>query len=72
MAIFSCGKELRVVKWRDSVLTLDKVADCLRVSRSTTRKLAKEGKSPGQKIRSRWRFHGEEIDQGLHGREARR
>ena len=56
---------------RDSVLTLDKVAGDLRVSRATACKLAQKGEIPGQKVRrNRW-FRREGIDQWLHGKEAR-
>ena len=38
------------------VMTLDEVADYLRIPRSTVYKLAREGRIPGQKIGRQWRF----------------
>ena len=39
------------------VLTLNEVAEYLRIPRSTAYKLAQEGKIPGQKVGRHWRFH---------------
>jgi len=38
------------------VMTLNEVAEYLRIPRSTTYKLAQEGKIPGVKVGRHWRF----------------
>jgi excisionase family DNA binding protein len=48
-------------KARD-VLTLNEVADYLRIPRSTAYKLAQEGKLPGQKVGRQWRFRKDAVD----------
>lgn len=47
------------------VLTLNEVAEYLRIPRSTAYKLAQEGKIPGQKVGRHWRFHRTVVDQWL-------
>jgi len=54
-----------MTKRSESVLTLDELAAYLKLSRSTTYKLAQEGKIVGQKVGRHWRFHREAIDQWL-------
>ncbi|MCF7963490.1 MAG: helix-turn-helix domain-containing protein [Pirellula sp.] len=49
----------------ESVLTIDDLADYLKVSKSTLYKLAQSGKVPGQKVGKHWRFRKETIDQWL-------
>lgn len=49
----------------ESVLTIDDLADYLKVSKSTLYKLAQSGKVPGQKVGKHWRFRKENIDQWL-------
>jgi excisionase family DNA binding protein len=44
------------------VLTVQEVADYLRVAQSTVYRLAKEGKLPGRKIGGMWRFSKKELD----------
>lgn len=48
-----------------SVLTIDELADYLRIPKSTLYKLAQEGKVPGQKVGRHWRFRKEAIDRWL-------
>ena len=52
------------------VLTLDEVAEYLRIPRSTAYKLAQEGKIPGQKVGRHWRFRRVVIDKWLGEREV--
>ena len=47
------------------VMSIDELAECLKISRSTLYKLAQEGGLPGQKIGRRWRFHKGAIDDWL-------
>jgi len=47
------------------VMTLNEVAEYLRIPRSTTYKLAQEGKLPGQKVGRHWRFHKEAVEDWL-------
>ena len=47
------------------VLTLNEVAEYLRIPRSTAYKLAQEGKIPGQKVGRHWRFRRDTINKWL-------
>lgn len=49
----------------DNILTIDALAEYLKISRSTLYKLVQDGKLPGQKVGKRWRFHKEAIDEWL-------
>ncbi len=51
-----------IVEKRDEVMTMDELAEYLKISKSTLYKLAQANKSPGQKIGKRWRFHKEAVD----------
>jgi excisionase family DNA binding protein len=56
-------------------MTMDELAEYLKISKSTLYKLAVENKLPGQKIGKRWRFHRDAIDEWLKlppGRHAHR
>jgi len=45
-----------------TVLTIDDLAEYLKISKSTLYKLAQEGALPGQKVGRHWRFHRDAID----------
>lgn len=47
------------------ILTLNELAAYLRLAKSTTYKLAQEGKIPGQKVGRHWRFRKDAIDRWL-------
>jgi excisionase family DNA binding protein len=47
------------------VMSIDELAEYLKISRSTLHKLAQEGGLPGQKVGRRWRFHKGAIDDWL-------
>lgn len=47
------------------VMTMDELAEYLKISKSTLYKLAQENKLPGQKIGKRWRFHKDAVDDWL-------
>ena len=49
----------------DDIMTMDELAEYLKISKSTLYKLVQDGKLPGQKIGKRWRFHKEAIDEWL-------
>lgn len=49
----------------DDIMTIDALAEYLKISRSTLYKLVQDGKLPGQKVGKRWRFHKEAIDEWL-------
>lgn len=49
----------------DDIMTIDALAEYLKISRSTLYKLVQDGKLPGQKVGKRWRFHREAIDEWL-------
>jgi len=50
---------------RDDIMTMDELAEYLKISKSTLYKLATDKKLPGQKIGKRWRFHKDAIDEWL-------
>lgn len=52
-------------KQPDTVMTIDELAEYLKLSRSTLYKLCQAGKIPGQKVGRHWRFHREVIDRWL-------
>jgi len=47
------------------ILTIEELAEYLKISRSTLYKLAQDGSLPGAKIGKRWRFHKDAIDNWL-------
>jgi len=51
-----------------SVLTIDELAEYLKISKSTLYKLAQEGSIPGQKVGKHWRFHKGALDEWLRQR----
>jgi excisionase family DNA binding protein len=51
-----------------SVLTIDELAQYLKISKSTLYKLAQEGAIPCNKIGKHWRFHKDAIDEWLRRR----
>ncbi len=56
---------------RDEIMTMDELAEYLKISKSTLYKLAVENKIPGTKIGKRWRFHKDAIDEWVkHGPDA--
>ena len=46
----------------NEIMTLDELAEYLKISKSTLYKLAQQSKLPGQKVGKRWRFHKTVID----------
>ena len=48
-----------------AVLTIDELAEYLKIPKSTLYKLAQEGKLPGQKVGRHWRFRKEAVDRWL-------
>ena len=51
-----------------SVLTIDELAEYLKISKSTLYKLAQEGSIPSQKVGKHWRFHKDTVDEWLRQR----
>jgi excisionase family DNA binding protein len=47
------------------IMTIEDVADYLRIPLSSAYKLAQDGKIPGQKVGRHWRFRRETIDRWL-------
>jgi len=47
------------------VMTIEELAEYLKVSKSSLYKLAQQGKVPGQKVGKHWRFRKATIDQWL-------
>jgi excisionase family DNA binding protein len=50
---------------QDTVLTIEELADYLKLSKSTLYHLARRGDFPGQKVGRHWRFHKAAIDKWL-------
>lgn len=48
-----------------NVLTIEELADYLKISKSTLYKLAQSGVLPGIKVGRHWRFHREAVDEWL-------
>jgi excisionase family DNA binding protein len=44
------------------ILTIEELAEYLKIPRSTLYKICQEGKIPAQKVGRHWRFHKEAID----------
>ncbi len=53
---------------RDKLLTLEEVAEYLRLNRFTVYRMAERGELPGAKIARRWRFEETDIIQWLRRR----
>ena len=49
----------------DKIMTIEELAEYLKISRSTLYKLLQDGKLPGQKVGKRWRFHQDAIDEWI-------
>lgn len=49
----------------DRWMTVQEVADCLHVGHDLIYRLAQKGKIPASKVRGRWRFKRELIDQWM-------
>ena len=52
-------------KQAPDVMTLNEVAEYLRIPRSTVYKLVQEGRIPGQKVGRQWRFHRAVVENWL-------
>ncbi len=55
---------------RPTIMTLDEVANYLRVHRSTVYRMARERSIPTTKVANQWRFKKERIDSWLLEREG--
>jgi excisionase family DNA binding protein len=56
----------------DNIMTIEALAEYLKISRSTLYKLVQDGRLPGQKVGKRWRFHKDAIDEWLKQHPAKR
>lgn len=56
----------------DSWMTLEEVAQYLKVSKDSIYRLAQKGKMPAYKIGNLWRFKKEEIDEWMKNTARRR
>ncbi|MDD5509688.1 MAG: helix-turn-helix domain-containing protein [Dehalococcoidales bacterium] len=52
------------------ILTLEELANYLKVPKSTVYKLVREGRIPAQKVGRHWRFRKQTIDRWLEKRQA--
>ena len=57
-------------KQTPDVMTLNEVAEYLRIPRSTVYKLVQEGRIPGQKVGRQWRFRRETVQAWLDRRQV--
>jgi len=48
-----------------AILTIDELAEYLKIPKSTLYKLAQDGRIPGQKVGRHWRFRRDVIDRWL-------
>jgi excisionase family DNA binding protein len=49
----------------DEVMTIEELAEYLKISKSTLYNLAREGALPGTKVGKHWRFHKEAVVEWL-------
>lgn len=49
----------------ECVMTIDELADYLKIAKSSLYKLAQNGRLPGKKVGKHWRFHKDLIDRWL-------
>lgn len=49
------------------VMTVEDIADYLRIPKSSVYKLARAGRIPGQKVGRHWRFHRATIESWMAG-----
>ncbi len=54
----------------DKWLTIDELAEYLKMGRTKLYTMAQQGKVPGNKIGNQWRFDREEIDQWIKSGDA--
>ncbi len=54
----------------DKWLTIDELAQYLKMGRTKLYTMAQQGKVPGNKVGSQWRFDREEIDRWIKSGEA--
>ncbi len=54
-----------MAKSQDTVLTIDELADYLKLSKSTLYHFARNGNVPGVKVGRHWRFHKAAIDEWM-------
>jgi len=50
---------------QDKWLTIDELADYLKMGRTKLYRMAQDGEIPASKVGSQWRFDREEIDQWM-------
>lgn len=62
------ARENAMDEQRDNVMTIEELADYLKIPKSTLYKLAQEGRVPSQKVGRHWRFHREAVDHWLKSR----
>lgn len=48
-----------------TLMTLEEVAEYLRLSKDTVYRMTNTGKLPASKVGSQWRFRKEDVDQAL-------
>ena len=49
----------------NEIMTIDELAEYLKISKSTLYKLAQDNQLPGQKIGKRWRFHKTAVNEWM-------
>lgn len=56
----------------DDILTVKEIADYLKIAEKTAYRFVSEGKIPGFKVGSAWRFRKSEIDRWIAEQEQKR
>lgn len=57
---------------QDEIMTVKELADYLKIAEKTAYRFASEGKVPGFKVGSAWRFRKSELDRWMSGQEYRK
>ena len=60
----TCTEEETMAK---EIMTIEEAANYLQIGRRSLYKLAKEGRIPGKKVMSRWRFEKESLKRWVSG-----
>ncbi len=60
--------DFTMMKQPDTIMTVQEIADYLKIPKSTVYKLAQESKIPAQKVGRHWRFKREVLDRWLENR----
>jgi excisionase family DNA binding protein len=63
--VFPSFGDLMMLEKAETIMTIEEIAEYLKIPKSTVYKLAQEGKIPCQKVGRHWRFRKNTIDNWL-------